>query len=130
MSNEWDDQKRYLARNLLAIFFSLAGINHFVMPEFYYPLIPDYLPHRELINLAAGTAEIAAGIGLLIAPLRQWAVWGILALLTVFIPAHIHFIRIGACAENSLCVPLWVAWVRLLLIHPLLMLWAWYVRKR
>jgi hypothetical protein len=27
-------------------------------------------------------------------------------------------------------VPAWVAWVRLLLIHPLLIGWAWFVRKR
>ncbi|MCS7019456.1 MAG: DoxX family protein [Cytophagales bacterium] len=130
MSTEWENQLRYLARHLLAIFFTLAGINHFVMPNFYYPLIPTYFPYPQLINTLAGAAEIASGVGLLIAPLRQWAVWGIIALLIAFIPSHIYFIQIGACVAGGLCVPLWIAWVRLLFIHPLLIAWAWWVRKR
>lgn len=130
MRNEWTDSKRYIARNLLAVFFALAGLNHFVMPGFYLPLIPDYVPWPDRINVMAGIAEITLGIGLLIAPLRQWAAWGIIALLIAFIPSHVYFIQIGSCVEGGLCVPSWVAWVRLLLIHPLLIIWAWYVRKR
>ncbi len=130
MFNEWTDTTRYIARNLLAAFFALAGLNHFVMPEFYLPLIPDYLPFPNRINVMAGVAEVVLGIGLLIAPLRQWAAWGIVALLVVFVPSHVYFIQIGSCVEGGLCVPPWVAWVRLLVIHPLLIGWAWYVRKR
>jgi uncharacterized membrane protein len=130
MRNEWTDSQRYIARNILAAFFTLAGLNHFVMPAFYLPLIPDYLPSPDHINTMAGIVEIILGIGLLIAPLRQWAAWGIIALLIAFIPSHIYFIQIGACVEGGLCVPAWVAWVRLLLIHPLLIGWAWFVRKR
>ncbi|WP_250630105.1 DoxX family protein [Rhodoflexus caldus] len=130
MRNEWTDSKRYIARNLLAAFFALAGLNHFVMPEFYLPLIPDYLPFPDRINVMAGVAEVVLGVGLLIAPLRQWAAWGIVALLVAFIPSHVYFIQIGSCVAGGLCVPPWVAWVRLLVIHPLLIGWAWYVRKR
>jgi uncharacterized membrane protein len=28
---------------VMILFYLLAGINHFVNPEFYYPLIPPYL---------------------------------------------------------------------------------------
>jgi len=128
--NKWTDNQRYVARGLLAAFFTLAGLNHFVMPTFYYSLIPNYLPYPKVINLLAGIAEMVLGVGLLIAPFRQWAVWGIIAMLIAFIPSHVYFIQIGGCTTNGLCVPLWVAWVRLLLIHPLLIAWAWYVRKR
>lgn len=130
MRNEWMDSQRYIARNLLAAFFALAGLNHFIMQEFYLPLIPDYLPSPDQINLMAGIIEVMLGIGLLIAPIRQWAAWGIIALLIAFIPSHVYFIQIGSCVEGGLCVPSWVAWVRLLLIHPLLIGWAWYARKR
>ncbi|WP_448519334.1 DoxX family protein [Rhodoflexus sp.] len=130
MTNEWDDNRRYIARNLLAAFFVLAGLNHFVMPEFYYPLIPDYLPYPYTINLLAGIAEILLGIGLLTAPTRKWASWGIIALLIAFIPSHIYFIQLGSCIETGLCVPPWISWVRMLVIHPLLIFWAWYVRQR
>ncbi|MCS6968792.1 MAG: hypothetical protein RMJ44_08595 [Cytophagales bacterium] len=129
MKREWKGIRRHIFRTLLASFLVLAGINHFVMPEFYYPLIPDYLPFPAWINGIAGISEIGLGSLLLIAPLRRWAVGGIIAMLIAFVPAHIYFIQIGACVENGLCVPLWVAWVRLILIHPLLIAWAWYVRK-
>ena len=47
----------YLGLVLLAGFYVLAGINHFRDPEFYYPLIPPYLPNHGLINIAAGIIE-------------------------------------------------------------------------
>jgi HAMP domain-containing protein len=28
-----------------------------------------------------------------------------------------------------LCVPMWVAWLRLFLIHPLLIWWVWQARN-
>lgn len=131
MSDEWEDSKRYIARSLLAAFFILAGANHFIMPDFYYPLIPDYIPASKFwVNTLVGISEMLSGVCLLIAPLRRWAVWGIIALLIAFIPSHVYFIQVGSCVEGGLCVPPWVAWVRLLLVHPLLIFWAWYVRRR
>ena len=115
----------YLGLVLLAGFYVLAGINHFRDPEFYYPLIPPYLPNHGLINIAAGIIEIALGFGLLFHSSRKISAFMIILMLIAFIPAHIHLIQIGGCAETGLCVPEWVAWVRLLLIHPLLILWVW-----
>ncbi|MEM9918721.1 MAG: hypothetical protein AAF990_11530, partial [Bacteroidota bacterium] len=56
---------------------------------------------------------------------RRWAAFGLIAMLIAFVPSHIHFIQIGSCVEGGLCTPPWVAWLRLLLIHPLLIWWAW-----
>ncbi len=49
---------------LLAGFYILAGINHFINPGFYYPLIPDYLPNHQLINMLSGISEVVFGIGI------------------------------------------------------------------
>lgn len=68
------------------------------------------------------------GFGLLFPKLRDLAAWGIIVLLLLFIPSHVYFIQIGSCVEDGLCVPSWVAWVRLLIIHPLLVLWAYQVK--
>lgn len=119
---------RTRARWLLVAFYLFAGINHFWHPDFYLPLIPPYLPAPDLINWASGIIEILLALGVAYAPTRRLAVWGILAMLLAFVPSHWYFIQIGGCVSDGLCVPLWVAWLRLLLIHPFLLLWAWWVR--
>jgi uncharacterized membrane protein len=110
---------------LFALYFS-AGINHFVMPDFYYPLMPNYLPQPLLLNQLSGAAEMLLALGLLWAPTKRLAAWGIVLLLLAFVPAHVWMITEGGCfAPASFCLPVWVMWVRLLLLHPLLMVWAW-----
>jgi uncharacterized membrane protein len=109
----------------LIIFFLVAGVNHFLNPSFYLPLIPDYLPEPELINLLSGVLEVLQALGLILLKTRKIASLGIILLLVLFIPSHIYFLQIGSCAEGSLCVTPWIAWIRLLVIHPLLIYWAW-----
>lgn len=114
----------------MVLFYLIAGINHFVNPDFYLPLIPDYLPAPILLNRVAGFAEIVLGVGLLFKVTRHLAAFGIIALLLALIPSHLYFIQIGSCIADGLCVPEWIAWLRLLLIHPLLVLWAYiYTNK-
>ncbi len=110
-------------------FYVIAGINHFVNPQFYYPLIPDYLPYHSLLNILSGFAEIILGLLLLLVTTRKLASYGIIAMLILFIPAHIHLIDMGGCIDLGLCVPIWVAWVRLVPLQLLLMYWAWWHRK-
>lgn len=114
---------------LLSGFYVFAGTNHFIDPEFYYGLIPDYLPYHDAINLISGVAEIVLGIGVLFEKTRTWSSYLLVAMLICFIPAHVYFLQIGSCIETGLCVAEWISWVRLLVIHPLLILWALSVRK-
>ena len=107
-------------------FFLFAGVYHFVNPELYLPLIPKYFPMPEVINWVSGIFEILLAVGLLPLKTRKPASLGIIILLIAFIPSHVYFIQIGSCLESSLCVAPWVAWIRLLVIHPLLIYWAWY----
>ncbi|WP_340199512.1 hypothetical protein [Ascidiimonas sp. W6] len=104
-----------------------AGLYHFVNPQFYLPLIPDYLPYPNEINTLSGMVEILFALLLLSIKTRKIASLGIIILLVAFIPSHVYFIQTGSCAENSLCVSPWIAYIRLLLIHPLLIYWAWFV---
>ncbi len=121
--------KSNLLRYGLAFFMFVAGVNHFIHPLFYYPLIPDYLKHPELINFGAGVLEVIFALMLLSATFRTYAAYGIILLLLLFVPSHIYFIQIGGCIPDGLCTPQWVAWIRLLLIHPLLIYWAWSIRN-
>ncbi|MEM7108988.1 MAG: hypothetical protein AAF519_12240 [Bacteroidota bacterium] len=112
----------------LVVFYLFAGFNHFIDPEFYYPLIPPYFKFPVVINAASGVIEIVFGLLLLTFRLRNYAIYGIILMLVAFIPSHIYFIQIGSCINEGLCVPEWVGWVRLLVIHPLLIYWAWVHR--
>lgn len=120
--------KKYL-KPLLGIFFLFAGANHFANPEFYLPLIPDYLPSPALLNVLSGLIEVALGVLLFVPRFTKLAAYGIMVFLVILIPSHIYFIQIGSCIEGGLCIPEWFAWVRLLIIQPMFILWAYLVAK-
>jgi uncharacterized membrane protein len=124
--------KKFLKKVLIygmGYFYLFAGINHFVTPDFYLPLIPPFFTKPELINILSGVAEILLGLGVLYLPTRKRAAWGIFGLLICFIPSHVYFIQVGACIEGGLCVPEWMGWLRLLFFHPVLLYWAFWVSK-
>ncbi len=104
-------------------FIVFAGLYHFINPQFYLPLIPDYIPFKGFVNVLSGIAEIILGVLLLSTRWRKLAGIGLILLMLAFIPAHIHFIRLGNCVPGGLCVPAWVGWARLLIVHPLLIYW-------
>ena len=110
-------------------FYIIAGANHFINPEFYYPLIPEYFVFEERINGMAGFYEIVFGIGLFFFVTRKAASYFIIIMLLAFVTSHVHFIQMGSCFDGGLCVPEWVGWFRLVVIHPLLIWWAWSVRN-
>lgn len=114
---------------IIIVFYFFAGLNHFVNPNFYYPLIPNYLGNKIVLNSVSGVAEIGLALGFIFKITRQWAAIGTVLLLVAFIPAHIYFITQHGCLSTSLCVPAWVAWVRLFPLQFILMAWAWYCRK-
>lgn len=110
-----------------AAFLMVAGISHFLYPRVYIVLIPPYLPYPEILNVLAGSSEIILGAALLIPSLRRIASIATILLFIVFIPVHIYFIREGSCIDNSLCVPKWIGWLRLVLIHPVLIILVYYI---
>ncbi len=77
---------------LLAVFFVVAGLNHFLDEAFYLKLMPDYIPaelHRPAV-VVSGIAEVLLGVLLLIGRTRRLAAWGIIALLVAVFPANIY----------------------------------------
>jgi uncharacterized membrane protein len=113
----------------MTIFYLIAGFNHFVNPDFYLPLIPPFFNSPEKINVLSGIAEIILGIGILFYPSRKYASFGIILMLLAFIPSHVYFIQLNSCIEGGLCVPEWIGWIRLVLIHPALLFWVWEAGK-
>jgi len=100
-----------LARWIIALFFVLAGLNHFRSPEVYLGMMPPGMPQPGLINVISGAAEALGGIGLLLPATRRAAAAGLVLLLVVVFPANVHVARMGHMPGFNFS-PL-VLWLRL-----------------
>ena len=69
------------SRLIIALLFAAAGVLHFVMPASYERIVPPWLPNAQLLVRVSGVAEMLGAIGVLLAPTRRAAGWGLIALL-------------------------------------------------
>ena len=85
-------------RVLLGLLMIGAGVMHFVTPDFYLAIMPDYLPwHLGLVYLS-GVAEIVLGAAVFV-PDPKWrglAGWGLVALFVAVLPANAWMATEGA----------------------------------
>ena len=73
--------------------YTYVGIRHFIDPDIFLAIMPDYLPfHLELVYLS-GLAEIILGLLLLNKTKRTTAAVGIILLLILVFPANIHLVQ-------------------------------------
>ena len=116
---------RRLGRFAFAAFMVAAGVNHFVDPDFYLSLMPPWLPWHEPLVFWSGVAEVAAGLGVLIPPIRRWAGWFAIAVLLAVFPANVWM-----AVDSSVWpdVPTWARWARLP-FQAFFIWWAWIVTK-
>ncbi|MBW1298809.1 DoxX family protein [Aquimarina litoralis] len=106
---------------LLSGIFSLAGIFHFIKPKAFMRVMPLYIPfHRQLVYMS-GLTEIIAGIGLLFIETRFISAWGIICMLILFFPVHIHML---VNEKAGLKLPKFILVLRLLLQFGLIY-WAY-----
>lgn len=117
---------RAALRGVLAVFFLVAGANHFRAPQVYLGMMPSWLPWPEAMNTVSGAAEILGGIGLLWprVRLRRAAGWGLIALLGAIFPANLHVALQGKMPGYDFSPTL--LWWRLP-FQGVFMLWVWWV---
>lgn len=65
-----------------------GAIGHVVVPEFYEPLVPDFIP-LIFANIASTIAEALIGILLFIPKYRRLGGLGFALLMIAFLPLHI-----------------------------------------
>jgi uncharacterized membrane protein len=118
-----NSRSRTVALWLLAIFFVVAGANHFLNPGPYLSMMPPYLPWPTGLVIISGAAEIAGGLSILIPSLRRLASWGLIALLVAVFPANLQVALHGWPGEQ---IPQWALWARLPL-QPILIAWMYWV---
>src|SRR5262249_370850 len=108
----------------MGVFYVVAGLAHFIRPDFYLPMMPSWLPaHRELI-FVSGLAEVVPAVAVPVPRLRRVAAWGITALLIAIFPATLHIalhdVPLFGATQGA---GIW-NWVRLPL-QAVLIAWAW-----
>ena len=123
-----------------SLLFASAGTMHFVRPDFFESIVPDWFPDARLANRASGVAEIALGLALLPERTRRPAAAGLFALTVAVYPANIDMAindvevqpiggtmtRSVGTAKGSARI---VNWARLPLQLPLLW-WTWRLARR
>lgn len=110
---------------LMGAIYIIAGIMHFIKPKVYLRIMPRYLPfHKPLVYLS-GLAEIILGIGLFFNPTKEIAIYGIIAMLAIFLLVHFYMLSSKKAGAGF---PKWILLLRLPLQFAL-MYWAFYYLK-
>ncbi len=70
-----------------------VGLKHFIDPDFFLAIMPNYLNfHLELVYLS-GIAEVLLGLMLLFKKTRKTGAIGLIVLLILVFPANIHLVK-------------------------------------
>lgn len=76
-----------------------------------------------------GGIEILGSVGLVFASTKKITANLLILMLVAFIASHWYFIQQGSCVENNICISPWIAWFRLIIIHPLLICLLFWIKK-
>ena len=108
-----------------AVFYALAGINHFWHADNYNSFMPSWMPLPFELIYITGFLEIGLGLLLIPATTRKFAGWLIIALLIAVYPANIQMAINYVSTHNP---HTWIALARLP-IQFVLIWWAWIYTK-
>lgn len=110
---------------IMGALYIVLGILHFTHTGFYRPLMPTFLPAHNFLIYLSGIAEVLLGLGVFFPKIRSLALWGIIAMLIVFLLfVHVNMLFPG----NRLGVPLWILIMRIPL-QFFLIYWAYQYLK-
>ncbi|CAN5714677.1 hypothetical protein BH10BDE1_BH10BDE1_03630 [soil metagenome] len=109
----------------MSLFYFAAGMNHFVNPAFYLPMIPPFLPSPIVLNALSGGAELILAAMLIRPEVRSLGAWGAILLLIAVFPANVYMYSQGGAAFG---VPDWALLLRLPL-QLVLIGWAYWHTK-
>ena len=106
------DRFKKMTIYFMSVGYIYIGIRHFIDPDFFLAIMPDYLPlHLEAVYLS-GFFEILLGGMLLFKKYRKVAGWGLIALLIAVFPANIYLAQ-NEVAQQTLNISQTTAIVRL-----------------
>ena len=78
---------------IMSFGYTYVGIRHFIDPDFFLYIMPNYLTfHLEFVYLT-GIAEVVLGLMLLSKKTRKTGAIGLIILLILVFPANIHLVQ-------------------------------------
>lgn len=108
----------------LAAFIGGAGVMHFVKPDFFDPIVPDWMPGAaRTTTYASGVAEIASALLVANPRTRRIGAWAALLTFVGVYPANIQAALDGGMDAEGFAGTAAAAWLRLPLQIPMI-LWA------
>jgi uncharacterized membrane protein len=112
---------RRLVLGFVFLWFFIGGIMHFTATDFFAGIIPLWLPQHRLLVQISGVFELLGAAGIVLAPVRKWAGWGLVLLTIAVTPANIFMWQ----HAQDYPVPLWVLTLRLP-FQAVLLLGIWW----
>lgn len=106
----------------MAIMYVVAGMFHFLKPKMYMRIMPKYLPNHKALVYLSGLAEVMLGIAICIPDFKTLAIYGIIAMLVVFLLVHFYML---SGIKASAGIPKWILILRIPL-QFFLMYWAYF----
>lgn len=107
---------------IMAAMYIFGGIMHFIKPKAYLRIMPRYLPAHKALVFWSGVAEVVLGLMLCFTFTKELAVYGIIAMLAVFLLVHFYML---SGKKQAAGIPKWLLILRLPLQFGL-MYWAYY----
>lgn len=115
---------KHAAIALVAVWMLAGGAAHLLLPEPFFRAVPDPLPQLAVVYIS-GLAELAIGVGVLVARTRALAALAFALLCLAYLPVHVwDFFR----PDPIFPVP-WAAGARMLVQGGLIALGLWLWRR-
>ena len=77
----------------MSFWYTYVGVRHFIDPDFFLAIMPNYLSfHLELVYIT-GIFEILCGVLLLFNRTRTYSAYALIFLLIIVFPANIHLVE-------------------------------------
>ena len=84
---------KYLTIYLMSIAYTYVGVRHFIDPNFFLAIVPNYLSMHLFFVYLTGLMEVVFGLLLAFRKTRKFASYGLIILLLIVFPANIHLVE-------------------------------------
>ena len=112
---------------ILGSLYIYVGISHFINPEYFKIIMPEYIPFHYIFIYVSGLFEIIFGFMIFFQKSRFYGAWGIFTLLILVFPANIYLYK-SIEVQEILSVSKDQTFIRLLFQFPLIVLSFWHTR--
>ena len=77
----------------MSIAYTYVGVRHFIDPDFFLAIMPNYLSMHLFFVYLTGMMEVVFGLLLAFRKTRKFASYGLIVLLLIVFPANIHLVE-------------------------------------